>query len=56
MASVEWDMEGELDEDVVGGEVVDPEESLSAQLNGCREESVHGDEYGELEEHGQATA
>ena len=54
MVAVERDVEAEVEDGVIGGEVFRPEEGLLAQFVCRREETEHGDEDGHLEQHRQA--
>ena len=42
-----------LDDRVIGGKVVNPEETLTAELDGVRHEVEHGDPDRHLDEHRQ---
>ena len=45
-----------LEDGVVGGEVLHPQEALAAQLDGIGHEEEHGNPDGHLDEHGQTAA
>ena len=52
----ERDVEREADDGIVGGEVVRPQETLLAQLDGTRHEHEQCHDDGELKQHRQAAA
>ena len=56
MASQERDMEREVDERIVSGKVVCPQEALLAEFNGTRHEHEQGHQDRELYQHRQTSA
>ena len=56
MVTVQRYVESEIEDRVVGTQVVRPEEALLSQLERCREETEHREEHGELEQHGETAS
>ena len=56
MVTEQRDVESEVQNGIIGTEVICPKEGFLPQLYGCREEAEHRPKYRELEQHRQTPA
>ncbi len=56
MGSVEGDGEGQVQDGIVGGQIIGPQKALLPKFDGGRKKIKKRDQNGKLQKHGQATA